>query len=90
MFCAAAWTFPFLNIMIKGYGYGQKKGNSDHDKGGGIIPCRPGGSKSDFPLWSDCRGQEAATGRRREAAFHKRLHRPLLVKLGFFTMTETI
>lgn len=52
MFCAAAWTFPFLNIMIKGYGYGQKKGNSDHDKGGGIIPCRPGVEGYYFPRLS--------------------------------------
>ena len=50
MFCAAARTFPFLNNMIKGYGYGQKKSNSDYDKGSSIIPCESGGSKSYFSL----------------------------------------
>ena len=37
MFCAAAWTFPFLNSRIKGYGYGQKKGDSGHDNVCGCI-----------------------------------------------------
>ena len=37
MFCAAAWKFPFLNSRIKGYGYGQKKGDSGHDNVCGCI-----------------------------------------------------
>ena len=49
MFCAAAWTFPFLNHMIKGYRYGQKKGNSDHDKGGCIGFVRDRNTRLNVP-----------------------------------------
>ena len=86
---AAAWAFPFrmkfakaassggghllLDSTYRGYCYGQKKGNSDHDKGGCAVSKGAGRPETSISLWNTGRGQEAATGGGKQVVYSKRV-----------------